>query len=43
MTLREIAAGTVTFGNIEELPGMNEQENEGDEEAVEKKEVTVSA
>jgi len=32
MTLREIAAGEVTFANIEKLPGMSEQEGQKSEE-----------
>ena len=33
MTLREIAAGEVSFGNIEELPGQNEKPDNESETA----------
>lgn len=38
MTLREIAAGAVTFNNIDELPGMDEREEQESEGAVEEAE-----
>lgn len=36
MTLREIAAGEVSFGNIDELPGQDDKPDSNSEEANEK-------
>jgi len=40
MTLREIAAGEVTFENIEELPEMDDLENSTDEQDVQEEAVS---
>lgn len=43
MSLREIASGKVTFGNIDRLPDLDERAGSDDEETIDKKKDVASA